>query len=173
MKDVDMPKWLKKRDGSIPILTTWEMGMDTCPKCKHKYKGEAEKGNCKPDFSEWEHFIWCDFCKEQFPSMLWYSKLQDREKKFLDHINPEPEASRGEQGEFVKKTCETAGYRNTKQPRKLVEQQDTPIPPATLQPENAATRPRNPESLPDWAENYLSDGKKWNKEHEKKKEGLK
>ena len=30
---------------------------------------------------------------------------------------------------------------------------------------------RNPESLPDWAENYLSDGKKWNKEHEKKKEG--
>jgi len=56
-------------------------------------------------------------------------------------------ASRGEQGEFVKKTCETAGYRNTKQPRKLVEQQDTPIPPATLQPENAATRPRNPESF--------------------------
>ena len=53
----------------------------------------------------------------------------------------------GEKGEFVKKTCETAGYRNTKQPRKLVEQQDTPIPPATLQPENAATRPRNPDSL--------------------------
>ena len=33
--------------------------------------------------------------------------------------------------------------------------------------------PRNPESLPDWAENYLSDGKKWNKEHEKKKEEAK
>ena len=64
-----------------------------------------------------------------------------------EKAEPKYEASRGEKGEFVKKTCETAGYRNTKQPRKLVEQQDTPIPPATLQPENAATRPRNPDSL--------------------------
>jgi len=38
---------------------------------------------------------------------------------------------------------------------------------------NSTLRPRNPESLPDWAENYLSDGKKWNKEHEKKKEEAK
>ena len=32
------------------------------------------------------------------------------------------------------------------------------------------SEPANPESLPDWAENYLSDTEKWNKEHEKKKE---
>ena len=53
-----------------------------------------------------------------------------------------------------------------------------PIPPSSptqkVSNEDIATcqkASRNPESLPDWAENYLSDGKKWNKEHEKKKEG--
>lgn len=86
MKDEDMPAWLPKRDGSTPLLTAYELGFWKCPKCRHNYRNKSEIAQCLPQFSEWEHFIWCSYCKEQFPAMLWMASLEAQEKKFLQHI---------------------------------------------------------------------------------------
>ena len=95
MKDEDMPNWLPKRDGSTPILSAYELGFWKCPKCGHDYQNKSEIAQCKPDFSEWEHFIWCSFCKEQFPAMLWMAGLEAQEKKFLQHIKASVSENRG------------------------------------------------------------------------------